>query len=70
MERLLAEKAGGDAARPGGASPAWLRPRPPVPKCRHQAPAVFEPGRALEIELAAKGLRAVTLSPGSTGATT
>jgi hypothetical protein len=37
---------------------------------KKQAPAVFEPGRVLEIELAAKGLRAVTLSPGSTGATT
>src|SRR5574340_250137 len=55
MEELLQGKPA------GGATPAWLRPRPPIPVCRHEAPARFEPGRALELELAGKGLSTVTL---------
>jgi hypothetical protein len=49
LEGLLA----GKALQNVQATPAWLKPTPPPPRCKHWAPAGFSPGQPLTISISA-----------------
>ncbi len=49
LEKLAGEAAGGATS----SSPAWLNPRRDPPRCHHQPPASFTPGKPLAVQFAA-----------------
>lgn len=54
MKETLEEKTGESWTMPAGPSPfatKWLKARPPVPPCEHEAAESFSPGKPLEISI-------------------